>query len=69
MVGCVDGSSEGISHLKFSGESNSVTQEMVNACKETSLPTLLSNMNWKIHITLWRVWNILQMYNQRSIST
>ena len=36
-----------ISFKKTSGESNSVTPEMANACKETSLPTLLSNYNLK----------------------
>ena len=35
------------------GESNPVTTEMVHACKETSLPTLLSNYDLKnIYITL-----------------
>ena len=36
-----------ITFKKISGESNFVTPEMVNASKETSLPTLLSNYDLK----------------------
>ena len=42
MVGYVDGGEETTSPSKtISGESNSVTPEMVNAWSETTLPTLL----------------------------
>ena len=36
-----------ITFKKISGESNSVTPEMVNACKEISLPFLLFSYDWK----------------------
>ena len=38
---------DGITFNKVSGEPNSVTPEMVNALKETSLLTLLSNYDLK----------------------
>ena len=48
MVGYVDGKSKETSlSKKISGESNSVTPEMVNTWKETSLPTLLLTYVWK----------------------
>ena len=48
MVGYVDGKGEETSlSKKISGESNSVTPEMVNTWKETSLPTLLLSYVWK----------------------
>ena len=47
MVGYADGKSKEISSSKNFMENHSVTPEMVNAWKETSLPTLLSNYDQK----------------------
>ena len=66
MVSYIDGKTEEISLSKKNlQKKNSVTPDMVNAWKETSPPTLLSNYDMKDTY----VWTILQMYDKQNMPT